>query len=44
MIYLIDIIENDKLCNLIKPEDTYPINSFKFGDKPISDTCERFEI
>ena len=37
-------MEDAELCNLIDPVDTYPINSFKFGDKPKSDTCDEIEI
>lgn len=39
-----DLIENDKYCDLIPPEETKVINPYKFGDTPISDQCSDIEI
>lgn len=32
-------LESEGVCDLVPPENTHPIDPFKFGDKSVADNC-----
>lgn len=42
MLFISEILQDLKGCNLIPIQSTVPINEFKFGSSAVADSCDVF--